>query len=1078
MNSALSAAAIDKPRASLCAWTKIGPHLALAILIATCGRYQEPAAIDRELLRVLADWRPTVGRVADVTAYRPCQPIGETDLGSLLCTPEGYPEDEARLVPATLVRAIQKSGTRTDSAALHARALWRLLWYRRGDPRSLEDASRDLERAVALDPRNHRRWNDLTIIHLARAAEHGDPRYLLSALATSARAVQLAPVAAAPRFNAALVLDLLALRGQAAESWQQVLRYDRGSGWAREAVLYLALGEQRRDPLPTPDLIARRVHDPDTDPAALRQLAIWHPQESREAAFENLLPDWGEASLAGSPDAEKILRRMRPLAEALFEQTRDRSLLATLQQLKDLADDDAKRDLARGHLAFREGRRALASMADQRARHAFDEAVHRLSQGASPFLPWALLGVAACDLRAGRYESAIEAADRLVHTGQTGKFPILVSLSHWTSGLARGKNGSFGQAHDHFLAALATLEAAGETRNVAFVLGLIAETQRFLGNSAGEWHSRHRALLLSRPVSSRQLHNLLWDTGLSLRRDGLPELALIYQDEGLRLAERSDDSHMRAEARMRRSAIYLEVGDEPAALADLDAAESARHEFEDAGMRARFGSHLAVARATALRQRAPTAALELLNGAITDYRAGQIPLRLTEALLERSRNHAANGLTAKAVSDLAEAIDIFEHQRSSAGSVADRLSFARTARQLYDRMIELQAVDLERPLAALGYAERGRVVLEQGAPKGPVISGRLKGLLQRISHDCLILEYAVLPDRLLVWALSAAGLVQHSVSVSAARLDTMVQETVNELMAGRSPDQLKTFAEWLLPADLLRGRSRLLLVPDATLHHLPFAALPVGSQQRPLVQSAEFTISPSILFAIHSEAGSEPVPPRSIVLFGAPEHDRQRVPLPPLPHAGAEVAEVARLYPSPVVFSGESATRARFLEHLGGHQVLHFAGHAMAGRSPEDPAYLVLAGDSPVDSGALYLDQLAGRRFEHLELAVLSACGTVAGDGSRTGGLAGLARPFLAAGVPRVVGTLWPIDDRAARRLLVRFHRAFVHHGRPSRALREAQLDLLNSDDPDLVSPSAWAAFQVVGAFDLDLVKPPQGDKS
>ena len=136
-----------------------------------------------------------------------------------------------------------------------------------------------------------------------------------------------------------------------------------------------------------------------------------------------------------------------------------------------------------------------------------------------------------------------------------------------------------------------------------------------------------------------------------------------------------------------------------------------------------------------------------------------------------------------------------------------------------------------------------------------------------------------------------------------------------------------------------------------------------------------------------------------------------------------------------------SATRARFLDHLDRHNVLHFAGHAVAGGSPEDPAYLLLAGDSPSDSGTLHLEELAGRRFRRLDLAVLSACGTLAGDASRTGGLAGLARPFLAAGVPRVVGTLWPIDDRVTRRLLVRFHTDLTLHGRPSQALRRAQRD-------------------------------------
>ncbi len=1062
---------LEMPPLSMRHWTTIASQIALATAIASCGRSERRAVAEQELLTAISSWRPTEGRLADVGEYRPCGPIDETDgLESLICPRGSSPEEELRRVTEGLAGILRNAETPME-VTLRARALARLVSYLQGHERDLQTSIDDLERATELAPDHHRTWNELAIIHLALAAEFGAPRHLLFALESSLRAARLDPWAAAPRFNVALALERLALRSQAVEALREVLRRDRGSGWAREAMLRLAAERRRASPLPTPELIARRALDTDADPDGLARLAFEQPQASREAAFEHLLVDWAEASLARSPKAGAILKRMTPLAEALAERTGDRSLQATLQHLRTARGKGAVRNLALGHLAYGEGRRSLASMADQRAGRAFDQAASRFERGASPFLPWALLGVAACDLRAGRYGPAIETSDRIAR--RFLDFPILAGLSLWTSGLARGKRGSFGQALDHFTAALARLEATGETRNVTFLLTLVAEMHRFLGNDADEWQARHRALLLSRPASSRQLHILMWDAGLSLRHAGRLELALTYQNEGLRLADASGDPHMRAEARLWRSSIHLDLGNESAALADLDAAEAARRELEDEGMRQRFGSHLAVARAAALRRSDPAAALELLRRAVLDYRSGQVPLRLTEALLEQARNHSANGRAAAAVADLAEAIEIFESQRSSLATVTDRLSLARTRRRLYDLMIDLQAVELGRPAAALAYSERGRALLTSAVPPETIL---LDGdLSRRMPPDALILEYAVLPDRLLVWALSAGGLHQSSIEVSARRLEAMVRDARKAAAAGRSADEADELARWLLPAGLLRGRSRILLVPDGALHGLPFGALPAGPEGRPLVRSAELTISPSILLALRPKRRREAVPPRSIVLFGNPRHDRERLHLPPLPEAGAEVREVARLYPSAAVFSGAAATRARFLEHLDRYQVLHFAGHAVAGRRPDDPAYLVLAADTPVDSGAFYLDEMAVRRFEHLELVILSACGTVAGDGSRTGGFAGLARPFLAAGVPRVVGTLWPIGDRAARQLLVRFHRALGKHGEPGRALREAQLQLIGSDDPDLSSPSAWAAFQVVGAFDLETVPTPQG---
>ncbi len=92
---------------------------------------------------------------------------------------------------------------------------------------------------------------------------------------------------------------------------------------------------------------------------------------------------------------------------------------------------------------------------------------------------------------------------------------------------------------------------------------------------------------------------------------------------------------------------------------------------------------------------------------------------------------------------------------------------------------------------------------------------------------------------------------------------------------------------------------------------------------------------------------------------------------------------------------------------------------------------------------------------------MLAACGTATGPVSASEGAIGLARPFLASGVPAVVATLWPIDDAPSQELFVRFHREYLANGDPTTALRSAQLAMLANDDPALSRPGSWAGVQL-----------------
>src|SRR6266850_1616618 len=57
------------------------------------------------------------------------------------------------------------------------------------------------------------------------------------------------------------------------------------------------------------------------------------------------------------------------------------------------------------------------------------------------------------------------------------------------------------------------------------------------------------------------------------------------------------------------------------------------------------------------------------------------------------------------------------------------------------------------------------------------------------------------------------------------------------------------------------------------------------------------------------------------------------------------------------------------------------------------------------------------------DLVVLSACNTALGKEIKGEGLLGLTRGFMYAGAPRVVASLWAVDDEITAELMKRFYR-------------------------------------------------------
>jgi CHAT domain-containing protein len=192
-----------------------------------------------------------------------------------------------------------------------------------------------------------------------------------------------------------------------------------------------------------------------------------------------------------------------------------------------------------------------------------------------------------------------------------------------------------------------------------------------------------------------------------------------------------------------------------------------------------------------------------------------------------------------------------------------------------------------------------------------------------------------------------------------------------------------------------------------------------------------------------------------------------------LPSSGAEASIIAASFNTEAILGeailGDKATKEAILRRMPKARVIHLATHGLL----DDIKQLGIPGAialSPCEDDNGFLT--AGEILElnlNTELVILSACLT--GLGRITGdGVIGLSRCLMAAGVSRVIVSLWSVGDLSTAFLMIKFHENLkniseLKPGDVSSSLNQAQKWLLNltSDDAERelrkLEPHIYHAF-------------------
>jgi CHAT domain-containing protein len=293
-------------------------------------------------------------------------------------------------------------------------------------------------------------------------------------------------------------------------------------------------------------------------------------------------------------------------------------------------------------------------------------------------------------------------------------------------------------------------------------------------------------------------------------------------------------------------------------------------------------------------------------------------------------------------------------------------------------------------------------------------------------------------------------------TVEQRELEAMVSHNVGVIMKCVHPEDCTAAGETLynllvrVPFDSIPDEEEVMIAPDGPLHRVPFAALYDGISHQYVVERHQVTIALGCNTAAPLER-----PYRSILVAAAsaPSRDFQ-----PLTSVVREGERAARQFRESRILRGANATADQLLDSAAEFEIVHFAGHGEANERQPRLATLRCASTSRRSDGALYAWEIATRRFPKTRLAVLAACDTARGRLVGTG-LLGFARSFIAAGVPRVVGSLWAVNDDASAVLFSRFYTVLSTGASSAAALRQAQLAAIASHEFN--GPASWATFQL-----------------
>jgi len=331
--------------------------------------------------------------------------------------------------------------------------------------------------------------------------------------------------------------------------------------------------------------------------------------------------------------------------------------------------------------------------------------------------------------------------------------------------------------------------------------------------------------------------------------------------------------------------------------------------------------------------------------------------------------------------------------------------------------------------------------------------------LDQIEAATAVIYPVILPDRVEVLVNVRDQVHQFVSRIEAGDLKDLVNEFRDQLQVDFGDEEYLEIGEELY--DLLFAQvedlfsenkiNTLLVIPDGVLRTIPMAAVYDGEAF--MVQRFAIATTPGISLTLPKPLNVEN---SNFFAGGISEAVQGYVGLPGVPR---ELQNLEATYGASVL-RDTNFKRDDLKEQLtsADYSIVHIATHGHFDSNPQESYLLTYDDKLTMD----LLEESIGNRKnvgEPLELLVLSACETAAGDSRAALGLAGVA---LKAGARSAVATLWQISDAATVEIIDTFYEYTAKEGvTKARAMQLAQIRLI--EQPRFQHPTDWAPFLMIG---------------
>jgi CHAT domain-containing protein/predicted negative regulator of RcsB-dependent stress response len=333
----------------------------------------------------------------------------------------------------------------------------------------------------------------------------------------------------------------------------------------------------------------------------------------------------------------------------------------------------------------------------------------------------------------------------------------------------------------------------------------------------------------------------------------------------------------------------------------------------------------------------------------------------------------------------------------------------------------------------------------------------LQDIQSRLDPMTAALEYWESSNGLIIWVITHSAITSKIVPVSNTSLNSLIQSTRKAIESNSATEYTsglsELYKELIGPVEnTIASFSNLLIIPNQSLHFLPFQAL-MNKKGEYLVQKYNLTYSPSA--SVYVLCNDKLVKTGSkfmgVALSNVSVGDN-----PGLPGTEDELRKILPLFPDNISAIGMQSSETFVKKNAGNYNFLHFATHGSY--NYRQPLYSCLIfPPSDEDDGRLNVFEVFELNLNS-KLVTLSACETGLGNLSQGDEITGLSRAFLFAGSASVIVSLWSVADYPTAMLMADFYRYLKNHSMQE-ALTLAEHDVIK----EYPQPVYWSPFVLIG---------------